>query len=148
MIRIVLADDHHIIRKELRALLSYETDFEVVGEASTGSAAIEIAEQLKPDILVLDIMMPEMNGLQVAARLAVSCPYTRIVILSMHNSKAYVHAALHSGAKAYILKDNTADELISAIRQVHSGKCYLNSSLPEEISQVPGRDEERKDRDT
>ncbi len=133
MISIVLADDHHIVRKGLRSLLNGEIDFEVVGEAASGVEAVNIVESLKPDILVLDLMMPGLNGLGVTARLAVSCPDTGIIILSMHSNEAYIYQALCSGAKAYILKENTADELITAIRQVSKGNRYLGSAVPERI---------------
>lgn len=130
MIKIMLADDHHIVRKGLRALLSSEDEFEVIGEASNGLETVEIAERLQPDILILDLMMPGMNGLEVTVRLTKSCPQIRIVILSMHCNEAYIYEALRSGAKAYILKDNTADELITAVRHVRDGLNYLSSSLP------------------
>ncbi len=129
MIKIMLADDHHIVRKGLRALLSNEKDFEIIGEASNGLEAIELAKSLKPDILVLDLMMPGINGLEVTARLTKSCPQIRIIILSMQSNEAYVYEAIRSGAMAYILKDNTTDELTAAIRQVDYGSRYLSSSI-------------------
>jgi DNA-binding NarL/FixJ family response regulator len=130
MIKIVLADDHNIVRKGLRALLSGESEFEVIGEASNGLETLEVAERLQPDILILDLMMPGMNGLEVTSRLTKICPRIRIVILSMHCNEAYIYEALRSGAKAYILKDNTADELITAVRHVRDGLSYFSSSLP------------------
>ena len=129
MTTIVLADDHEIIRKGLRALLSSEIDLEVIGEASDGLQAVEIAERLHPDILILDLMMPGMSGLKVAARLVKSCPCTGIIILSMHGHEAYLREAILSGARAYVLKDHTAEEIIPAIRQVSAGRCYLDSSF-------------------
>jgi len=136
MTRIVLADDHHIIRKGLRTLLSSEIDFEIIGEASDGLRTVEVAEHLQPDVLILDLMMPGLNGLKVTARLAKTCPNTRIIILSMHSNEAYICEALKSGAKAYVLKDNTVDELITAIRQVNAGFCYLSSKVPEKTLQI------------
>lgn len=130
MIRIMLADDHSIVRKGLRALLSSESDLEIIGEASNGIETLQIANQLQPDILILDLMMPGMNGLEVTARLVRNNPLIRIIILSMHNNEAYISEALRSGAKAYIIKDDTADELIKAIRKVRDGSIYLSSSLP------------------
>ncbi len=129
MIKIMLADDHHIVRKGLRALLSTEKDFEVIAEASDGMETVELAKGFQPDVLILDLMMPGMNGLEVTVRLTKVCPQIRIIILSMQCNEAYVYEALSSGAKAYVLKDNTADELIAAIRQVSEGSCYLSSSL-------------------
>ncbi len=125
----MLAEDHHIVRKGLRALLSIEKDFQVIGEASNGLEALELAKSLQPDILILDLMMPEMNGLEVTARLTEVCPRIRIIILSMQCNEGYVYEAFRLGAKAYILKDNTPDELITAVRQVKSGSCYISSSL-------------------
>lgn len=129
MIRIVLADDHHIVRKGLLALLGNEKDFEIVGEASNGLQTIELARNLHPDILILDLMMPGMNGLEVSAQLTREHPQIRIIILSMQCNEAYVYEALRSGAMGYVLKDNTAEELITAIRQVRNGLSYFSSSL-------------------
>jgi two-component system response regulator NreC len=125
VVKIVLADDHHIVRKGLRALLTDEGDFDIVGEAANGIDAVDMVERLSPDILVLDLMMPGKNGLEVAGIISKSKPSTGIIILSMHNDESYISQAFRCGAKAYVLKDNTADELITAIRLVYSGKCYL-----------------------
>jgi DNA-binding NarL/FixJ family response regulator len=129
MIRIVLADDHDIVRKGLRALVKGESDLEVVGEASNGLDAIHLVNNLVPDILVLDLVMPGMNGLEVIGRVIQSTPVTCIVVLSMHNNEGYVFEAFRSGAKAYVLKDNAADELIAAIRQVNAGREFVGKSL-------------------
>jgi two-component system, NarL family, response regulator NreC len=130
MIKIMLAEDHHIVRKGIRALLNIEKDFQVVGEASNGIEALELAQRLQPDILILDLMMPGMNGLEVTDRLTKICPRIRIIILSMQCSEGYVYEAFRLGARAYVLKDNTPDELITAVRQVKSGTCYLSSFFP------------------
>jgi DNA-binding NarL/FixJ family response regulator len=118
MINIVLADDHNIVRKGIQALLALQNDFKVIGEACDGLEAIEMVEKLKPDILVLDLMMAGVNGMEVARQLSRKCPQTGIVVLSMHSNEAYVVEALRCGAKAYILKDNTTEELEHAIREV------------------------------
>jgi two-component system, NarL family, response regulator NreC len=131
MLNIFLADDHDIVRKGLQAILSVEPDFKVVGEAKDGLETIEKVQQLQPDILVLDIMMGGINGLEVTRQLSKKCPKTGVVILSMHSNEAYVLEALHSGAKAYILKDNTTEDLVRAIREVASGRRYLSSPLSE-----------------
>lgn len=131
MINIVLADDHHIVRKGLQALLSGEADFKVVGESSDGIETVDLVEKLKPDILVLDIMMGGINGLEVTRQLAKKSPQTGVVILSMHSNEGYVLEALRSGAKAYILKDNTTEDLVRAIREVAAGHRYLSSPLSE-----------------
>ncbi len=135
MIKIVLADDHHIVRKGLQALLTCEPDFQIIGEAADGLRVMEIVEGLKPDILVLDLMMPEMSGLEVTKQLTKKCPQTAIIILSMHSNEAYIYESIRSGAKGYVLKDNTAEELITAIREVYAGRSYLGSSLPEQALQ-------------
>ena len=135
MIRIVLADDHRIVRNGLKALLSFESDFEVVGEASNGQEALALVQGAKPDILVLDLMMPVMNGLEVAARLNLGQVKIGIVVLSMHSDQSYILEVLRYGAKGYVLKDNTADELILAIREVFAGRFYLGTSISEEVRQ-------------
>jgi DNA-binding NarL/FixJ family response regulator len=131
MIRIVLVDDHHIVRKGLLALLKGENDFSIVGEASDGLEALRQAQELQPDIIILDIMMSGINGLEVTRQLSKKMPQTKIVILSMHSNEAYVLEAFRSGAMAYILKDNTAEDLVRAIREVYAGRKYLSAPLSE-----------------
>jgi len=131
MISIVLVDDHNIVRKGLLAILQAEEDFSVIGEAADGLEALQKVQELQPDILVLDIMMKGINGLEVTRQLSKKMPQTGIVILSMHSNEAYVLEAIRSGAKAYILKDNTTDELVHAIREVHAGRRYLSAPLSE-----------------
>jgi two-component system, NarL family, response regulator NreC len=129
MINIFLADDHQIVRKGFKALLSSEPDFNVVGEANDGLETIRLVEQLQPDVLVLDLMMGGLNGLEVTRQLSKKNPKTGIVILSMHSNEAYVLEALRSGAKAYILKESPPEDLIQAVRQVYAGKQFLSSPL-------------------
>jgi DNA-binding NarL/FixJ family response regulator len=129
MINIFLADDHRAVRQELISLLKKETDFVVVGEASNGLEAVEMVGRLCPDVLILDIMMPKMTGLEAARILGKTCPSTQIIILSMHKDEGYISEAFRLGAKAYVLKDNSAEELIAAVRQVNQGKCYLGTSV-------------------
>ncbi len=131
MIKIILADDHQVVRKGFKALLSAETDLMVVGEAGDGFETIRLAEQLQPDVLVLDLMMAGINGLEVTRQLSKKNSKIGIVILSMHSNEAYVLEALRSGAKAYILKESPPDELVRAIREVHAGRRYLSSPLTE-----------------
>lgn len=130
-ITIVLADDHHVVRQGLRSLLETEPDLQVVGEASDGLEAIQLVENLHPDILVLDLMMRGMNGLEVAREVGKRSTGTRIVILSMYDNEAYVLGALRAGAKAYVLKESSSDELVQAIREAIIGHRYLSSSLSE-----------------
>jgi two-component system response regulator NreC len=129
MLNIILADDHKIVRKGLKALLSTEPDFRIVGEAENGLEALELVEKLKPDVLVLDLMMPVLSGLEVTRSLCQKPCRTRIVILSMHSSEAYVIEALRLGAQAYVLKESPPEELIKGIREAAAGKRFLSAPL-------------------
>jgi len=126
MTTIVLADDHHVMRQGLRALLEAEPDFYIVGEASDGREAAQLVERLQPDVLVLDLMMPGLSGLEVTRQVRQRSPQTRVVILSMYANKAYVLEALRNGAAGYVLKKSTADELVRAMREVTTGRRYLS----------------------
>lgn len=129
MISIVLAEDHEIVREGFRAILDAEPDFTVVGEAGDGLEAVRLVDVLRPGVLVLDLMMPGLNGFEVLRRVIRQVPETRCVVLSMHNDEAYVIEALRSGAHAYILKDSGAKELKAAVRAVVAGKRYLGPPL-------------------
>lgn len=131
MIRIILADDHQVVRKGFKALLSLEPDMEIVGEAGDGLDTIKLVEQLHPDILVLDLMMAGITGLEVIRQLSKKNSKIGTVILSMHSNEAYVLEALRSGAKAYILKESPPEELVKAIREVNAGRRYLSAPLSE-----------------
>lgn len=133
---IVLADDHQVVRHGLRVLLESELNFRIVGEASDGLEAVELVERQQPDILVLDLMMPGLNGLEVARQSSHRSPHTNVVILSMYNNEAYVLEALRAGAKAYVLKASTSDELVRAIREVAAGRRYLSPPLSERAIQA------------
>ena len=129
MLNIILADDHKVVRQGLRALLSTEPDFNVVGEAENGLEALEMVAMLKPDVLVLDLTMPTLGGLQVIRALSRQAVSPRIVILSMHSCAAYVNESMRSGARAYVLKDSSPEDLITAIRQVSKGSRFVSSAL-------------------
>jgi two-component system response regulator NreC len=131
MTTLVLADDHHIVRQGLRALLDAEVDFHIVGEAADGLETVRIVESLRPDVLVVDLMMGGMNGLEVTRQVKKHSPKTAIVILSMYGIDSHVVEALRAGAKGYVLKEATADELLRAVREVTAGRHYLSSSLSE-----------------
>lgn len=131
MTRIVLADDHPIVRQGLRSLLEKEPGFTIVGEASDGLKVADLVEETKADVLVLDLLMPGLGGLDVAREVARRSPKTRIVVLSMHSSEAFVLRALRSGASAYVLKDSSTTELVRAVRQVQAGGRYLSGGLSE-----------------
>lgn len=131
MVNIILADDHQVVRKGVKALLSAEPDFSVIGEAGDGIETMRICEETQPDVLILDLMMPGINGLEVIRQLTKKCANTRVIVLSMHSNEAYVLESLRSGAKAYVLKEAPPEELLKAIRDVANGKRFLSSSLSE-----------------
>jgi DNA-binding NarL/FixJ family response regulator len=131
MTTIVLADDHHLVREGLRALLEAEPDFSVVAEAANGLSAVELVEQHRPDVAIVDLMMPDLNGLEVARHVNQHAPDTRIVILSMHANEAYVLQALRNGASAYVLKESRANDLVHAVCEVLGGRHYLSPPLSE-----------------
>ncbi|OGG51261.1 MAG: DNA-binding response regulator [Candidatus Handelsmanbacteria bacterium RIFCSPLOWO2_12_FULL_64_10] len=131
MTTIVLADDHPVVRKGLRALLDAEQDFRLIGETGDGLEAVALVERLKPDVAVLDLMMPGLNGLEVARQAIQRSPKTRVVILSMHANEAYVLEAIRNGASGYVLKDSSAADLVQAVREVVAGRRYLSPPLSE-----------------
>ncbi len=130
---IVLGDDHKIVLRGLRALLEGQPGFTVVGEASDGLKVTSMVERLKPDVLVVDLMMPGLSGFDVARRVAKKQPKTRVVILSMYSSEAHVVEALRSGALGYVLKDASAEELVSAIREAAMGRRYLSAPFSNDL---------------
>jgi DNA-binding NarL/FixJ family response regulator len=131
MTTILLADDHHVVRLGLRALLDAEPDFDVIGEATDGLETSRMVETLKPEVLIVDLMMPGLNGLEVTRQVSQRAPQTQIIILSMHANEAYVLEALRNGASAYVLKDSRADDLVYAVREVMEGRRYLSPPLSE-----------------
>jgi RNA polymerase sigma factor (sigma-70 family) len=132
-IRVLLADDHTLVRAGIRGLVAALPDVEVVGETGDGQEALRLAETLRPDIVLLDIGMPGLNGLEVAARLAKFDPTIRAVILSMHTSEEYVLQALRAGAAAYLLKGSAVAELEVAIRAVARGETYLSPAVSKRV---------------
>ena len=129
MIRIVLADDHTVMRNGLRLLLERQADLEVVGEAADGRQTVEICDNLKPDVVVLDIAMPNLNGIEAARQISAKYPQTSIVVLSMHSDEGYVLRALKAGARAYLLKDSAETDLIHAIHVVTEGKAFFSPAI-------------------
>jgi DNA-binding NarL/FixJ family response regulator len=128
---IVLADDHVVVRQGLRALLEAEPDFAIVGEAADGLEVPDLVERLKADVLVLDLMLPGLNGLEVTRQVQQRSPQARVVVLSMYANEAYVLEALRNGAAAYVLKEASAADLVHAIREVMAGRRYLSPPLSE-----------------
>ncbi len=146
-IRVLIADDHAVLRAGLRALLQTQEDLEVVGEAEDGYQALEQAERLSPDVLLLDVSMPRMGGLEVIRRLKERAPQIRILILSQHADLSYILKGIQEGADGYILKRSAADVLLEAVRSVHQGKPYIDPSLvtPELVEALITHREGRED---
>ena len=146
MIRVIVADDHHLVRQGIRMLLEKADDIEVVGEAEDGQEAVEMAERLTPDVLVMDISMPRLNGTQATERIHSRGLATQVVILSMHADETIVRQALRYGAKGYVLKRAVAEELLLAVRAANLGNTYLSppiagSILSEFLAVSHGSDE-------
>ena len=130
--RILLADDNRRLRQCLRSLLELE-GFTVVGEAANGHEAVELAHSLQPDLVVLDLAMLLLNGVSAAGKIHGNCPRIQMIMLSMYNEDSYVRAALRGGARGYVLKTETVDDLVTAIREVARGNTYLSPSIPEGV---------------
>src|SRR5215467_11494239 len=125
MIRVLLADDHAMVRKGFRLILEAQPDMEIAGEAGNGRQAVDLAEKLHPDVVVMDVAMPELNGIEATRRLASSSPHTRVLALSMHKDSVYVREILRAGARGYLLKDSIDTDLINAVRAVAKGDGYI-----------------------
>src|SRR5580704_14534091 len=128
-IRILLADDHTIIRSGLRLLLEQQPDFKVVAEASDGRQAVQLVAKHHPNVVVLDIGMPELNGIEATRQIVAQDPHPDVVILSMHSDESYVLRALKAGARAYILKNSAEADLIRAVRTVAEGKSFFSPAI-------------------
>ncbi len=128
-IKILLADDHQIIRQGLRSLLEKQSDMEVIGEAQQGREAVAMTRQLSPQIVIMDVSMPDLNGMEAAKQILNETPDVKIIALSMHSDSLFVTEMLKSGASGYLLKDCAFEELVQAIRIVISGKTYLSPSI-------------------
>ena len=131
MITIVLADDHQIVRQGLRTILDHEHDLSVVAEASNGLEAVQRVEEMQPDVLVTDLLMPGLNGMGVTRQVRQRFPDTNVVILSMHSDESYVLEALRNGATGYVLKDSSASYLVEAVRNAATGRHYLSDAISE-----------------
>jgi two-component system, NarL family, response regulator NreC len=130
-ISIILADDHPVVSRGMRALLERERDFSIVAVAADGLETVRLAEQLQPDVLVLDLMMPGLSGLEALRILRQRLPRTRVVILSMHSSNAFIAQALQNGAIGYVLKDSTEESLVHAVREAAAGRRFLSPPVTE-----------------
>src|SRR4051812_9670856 len=143
--KVLLADDHRIVREGLRSLLEAQDDMQVVGEADNGRLALEMAAEHEPDVVVMDVAMPQLNGIEATRRLMNDQPDTKVVALSMHSDRRYVAEALKAGAAGYLLKDGAFDELVSAIRAVVANKVYLSPRVAgvvvdDYVRRLPGDD--------
>lgn len=132
-IRVLLADDHTILRKGVRMLLDSQPDIEVIGEAKTGREAIAEARRLQPDIVIMDVSMPELNGIEGTRQICDELLNTKVIGLSMHKDAVYVREILRAGARGYLLKDSEDDDLLKAIRAVHRGEAFLSPSVSDAV---------------
>ena len=128
-IRILIADDHGIVRKGLRLQLEQHEGFSVVAEAEDGREAVRLVEELKPDVVIMDVAMPNLNGIQATAQITKRCPETNVIILSMHSDESYLTRSLAAGAKGYLLKDNAEVDLHRAVQVVAQGKPFFSPAI-------------------
>lgn len=133
MIRILLADDHAMVRQGFRLILNAQADMEIVGEAGNGREALEMAEKLHPDVIVMDVAMPELNGIEATRKITAVLPRTRILALSMHKDSVYVREILRAGARGYLLKDSIDSDLLTAVRAVAKGDGYLSPAVSDAV---------------
>lgn len=143
--RVVICDDHAIFREGLKQVLAANPNLEVVGEAASGLEALAAIKRLKPDLVITDITMPEMNGIDLTREVIRQLPQTRVVILSVHSRKTFILEALKAGARGYVLKDSAGEKLLDAVEAVLAGDCYLDSPVAahivEEFVKLPGPQE-------
>jgi DNA-binding NarL/FixJ family response regulator len=132
-IRVLLADDHAVVREGLAALLGTQQDIEIIGTVGDGREAVREARRLQPDVVVMDVTMPELNGIEAAAQVHDGCPATAVVMLSMHSDVEHVFRALRAGAKGYLVKSAAGAEVTEAVRAVNSGRRYLSAKIAESV---------------
>ncbi|BAQ50001.1 response regulator transcription factor [Methylobacterium aquaticum] len=138
-IRVALADDHPVVLAGVRALLNADPEIELVGEATCGRDALRMIEEARPDVAVVDVSMPGLNGLELTERVARDCPTTRVLVLTVHEDAAYVQPLLKCGARGYLLKRSAADDLLRAVRAVATGGIYLDPSVAgQALADSPG----------
>ena len=132
-IKVFLADDHAVVRDGMQALLEGEHDITVVGMASNGRDAVRRVQKFNPDVVVMDIAMPELNGIEATARIYEASPSIQVIILSMHDTSEHIFQALKAGARGYLIKESAGKEVITAVRTVHSGRRYLSRKIEEKV---------------
>jgi DNA-binding NarL/FixJ family response regulator len=132
-IHILLADDHAVVRQGFKMILAAQPDMEIVGEAGNGREALDLAGQLQPDVIVMDVAMPELNGIEATRRVADLSPRSRVLALSMHKDSVYVREILRAGARGYLLKDSISSDLLAAVRAVARGEGYLSPGVSDAV---------------
>ena len=132
-ISVFLADDHAVVRDGLRYLLEAQADFKVVGDAADGLQTLKYIEQLCPNVAIMDIAMPELNGIEATRKTRIACPSTQVIILSIYSTEEHVLRALQAGARGYVLKESAGIEVVNAVRAVHSGHHYLSQKLSDHL---------------
>jgi DNA-binding NarL/FixJ family response regulator len=138
-IRVIVADDHAIIREGLRVMLGNQPDMEVMGVATNGREVLHLVDEHKPDVAVMDISMPELNGIEAIQQMLPRHPHMQVVVLSIHGTKPYVYRALKAGAKGYLLKETAGLEVVDAIRAVYHGERYLSQSIADLLTNASFR---------
>jgi DNA-binding NarL/FixJ family response regulator len=133
VIRILLADDHVLVRQGFKMILSAQPDMQIVGEAANGREAVDAGEKLQPDVVLMDVTMPELNGIEATRRVSTASPRTRVLALSMHKDAVYVREILRAGARGYLLKDSADADLIAAVRSVAKGEGYLSPAVSDAV---------------
>lgn len=133
MISIIIAEDHTIVREGFRSLLEATSDIKVVGEAKNGKIAVNLCQELKPDIILMDIAMPTLNGIEAARLITRDVPETKVIMLSMYSDEEYVHESLLAGALGYLVKETASEDLIKAIYEINEGKCYLSPIISKTV---------------
>jgi two-component system response regulator NreC len=131
--KILLADDHVLVRQGFKMILSAQPDLQIVGEAGNGREVLELAEKLQPDLVIMDVTMPELNGIEATRRLADVAPRARVLALSMHKDAVYVREILRAGARGYLLKDSADSDLIAAVRSIAKGEAWLSPAVSDAV---------------